>query len=101
MGSEMCIRDRILTDHDLLLYPTLSLIVHGFCKGFNTSTSLMLEVMRDIWQSRYLRSNVAHKQLARTSLNLIHDQINNLQKIGISAVSLSALKGDEEALKIV
>ena len=32
----------------------------------------MLEVMRDILQSRYLRSNVAHKQLARTSLiNLI------------------------------
>ena len=30
----------------------------------------MLEVMRDILQSRYLRSNVAHKQLARTSLNL-------------------------------
>ena len=28
----------------------------------------MLEVMRDILQSRYLRSNVAHKQLARTSL---------------------------------
>ena len=28
--------------------------------------------MRDILQSRYLRSNVAHKQLARTSLiNLI------------------------------
>ena len=25
--------------------------------------------MRDILQSRYLRSNVAHKQLARTSLN--------------------------------
>ena len=29
----------------------------------------MLEVMRDILQSRYLRSNVAHKQLARKSLN--------------------------------
>ena len=28
-----------------------------------------IEVMRDILQSRYLRSNVAHKQLARTSLN--------------------------------
>ena len=28
----------------------------------------MLEVMRDILQSRYLRGNVAHKQLARTSL---------------------------------
>ena len=26
------------------------------------------EVMRDVLQSRYLRSNVAHKQLARTSL---------------------------------
>ena len=25
--------------------------------------------MRDILQSRYLRSNVAHKQLARTSLS--------------------------------
>ena len=30
---------------------------------------LSIEVMRDILQSRYLRSNVAHKQLARTSLN--------------------------------
>ena len=29
----------------------------------------MLEVMRDILQSRYLRSYVAHKQLARTSLS--------------------------------
>ena len=29
----------------------------------------MLEVMRDILQSRYLRSNDAHKQLARTSLS--------------------------------
>ena len=27
-----------------------------------------IEVIRDILQSRYLRSNVAHKQLARTSL---------------------------------
>ena len=27
--------------------------------------------MRDILQSRYLRSNVAHKQLARTSLMLL------------------------------
>ena len=26
-------------------------------------------VMRDILQSRYLRSNIAHKQLARTSLS--------------------------------
>ena len=32
-------------------------------------------------------------------LNLIHDEINNLQKIGISALSLSALKGDEEGLE--
>ncbi|XP_068756535.1 putative ATP-dependent DNA helicase Q1 [Montipora capricornis] len=32
-------------------------------------------------------------------LNLIQDQINNLQKLGISAVSLSALKGDEEGLE--
>ena len=31
----------------------------------------MLEVMRDILQSRYLRSNVAHKQLARTSLRAL------------------------------
>ena len=29
----------------------------------------MPEVMRDILQSRYLRSNVAHKQLARMSLS--------------------------------
>ena len=28
----------------------------------------MLEVVRDILQSRYLRSNVAHKQSARASL---------------------------------
>ena len=28
-----------------------------------------IEVMRDILQSRYLRSNVAHKQLAQKSLN--------------------------------
>ena len=39
-----------------------------FAKGFQTEISLMLEVMRDILQSRYLRSNVGHKQLARTSL---------------------------------
>ena len=32
-------------------------------------------------------------------LNLIQDQINNRQKLGISAVSLSALKGDEEGLE--
>ena len=32
---------------------------------------LSIEVMRDILQSRYLRSNVAHKQLARTSLTLV------------------------------
>ena len=36
------------------------LIIHGFCKGFETSTLLMLEVMRDILQSRYLCSNVTH-----------------------------------------
>ena len=29
-----------------------------------------IEVMRNMLQSRYLRSNVAHKQLARTSLSL-------------------------------
>ena len=38
---------------------------------FQTSTSLMLEVMRDMLQSRYLRSYVAHKQLARTSLRTV------------------------------
>ena len=32
-------------------------------------------------------------------LNLIQDQINNLQNLGISALSLSALKGDEEGLE--
>ena len=31
----------------------------------------MLEVVRDILQSRYLRSYVAHKQLARTSLSMV------------------------------
>ena len=35
----------------------------------------MLEVMRDILQSRYLRSNVVHKQLARTSLNGLSQRI--------------------------
>ena len=33
-----------------------------------------IEVMRDILQSRYLRSNVAHKQLARTSSKEITDK---------------------------
>ena len=37
----------------------------------------MLEVMRDILQSRYLRSNVAHKQLARTSLITAVDLFTN------------------------
>ena len=32
-------------------------------------------------------------------LNLIKDQTNNLRKLGISTVSLSALKGDEEGLE--
>ena len=32
-------------------------------------------------------------------LNLTQDQISNLQKLGISAVSLSALKGDEIVLE--
>ena len=40
-------------------------------------------VMRDILQSRYLRSNVAHKQLARTSLkdsvDVITPSLTNLQ----------------------
>ena len=31
----------------------------------------MLEVMRGILQSRYLRSNVAHKQLAQTFLRAV------------------------------
>ena len=31
----------------------------------------MLEVMRDLLQSCYLRSNVAHKQLAQTSLKFL------------------------------
>ena len=53
------------------------LIVHGFCKGFKTSTSIMLEVMRDIFQSRYLRSNVAHKQLPRMSLSAAFNTIDH------------------------
>ena len=55
----------------------------------------MLEVMSDIFQSRYLRSNVAHKQLARTSLsaafNTIDHQIllNVLENdFGITALAL-------------
>ena len=39
----------------------------------------MLEVMRDILQSRYLRSNVAHKQLARTSLILNKHKVKHAQ----------------------
>ena len=41
----------------------------------------MLEVMRDILQSRYLRSNVAHKQLARTSLRA---DVWNYGELGVS-----------------
>ena len=37
----------------------------------------MLEVMRDIFQSPYLRSNVAHKQLARTSLSAAFNTIDH------------------------
>ena len=37
----------------------------------------MLEVMSDIFQSRYLRSNVAHKQLARTSLSAAFNTIDH------------------------
>ena len=38
--------------------------------------------------------------ISRASLlNLTQDQISNLQKLGISAVSLSALKGDEKVLE--
>ena len=50
-----------------------------FLHRFKTSNKLMLEVMRDILQSRYLRSNVAHKQLARTSLS------NNQLTVGLIA----------------
>ena len=37
----------------------------------------MLEVMRDIFQSRYLRSNVAHKQLPRMSLSAAFNTIDH------------------------
>ena len=53
------------------------LIVHGFCKGFKTSTSIMLEVMCDIFKSRYLRSSVAHKQLPRMSLSTAFNTIDH------------------------
>ena len=41
----------------------------------------MLEVMRDILQSRYLHSNVAHKQLARTSLREL-TTANEVKNVG-------------------
>ena len=37
----------------------------------------MLEVMRHIFQSRYQRSNVAHKQLAQTSLSAVFITIDH------------------------
>ena len=40
-----------------------------------------IEVMRDILQSRYLRSNVAHKQLARTSLSNQDDGSSNVTNL--------------------
>ena len=53
----------------------------------------MLKVMRDILQSRYMRSNVAHKQLARTSLGKKVIQSNFIlfvfeQKLSINLPSL-------------
>ena len=39
-----------------------------------------IEVMRDILQSRYLHSNVAHKQLARTSFKLHIFSVMNSQR---------------------
>ena len=46
-----------------------------------------------------IRGVSGHVVVISPLLNLIQDQINNLQKIGISAVSLSALKGDDEGLE--
>ena len=47
---------------------------------FGTSQSLLIrEVMRDILQSRYLRSNDAHKQLARTFFS--KDEIDNSENV--------------------
>ena len=59
----------------------------------------MLEVMRDILQSRYLRSYVAHKQLARTSLKgmamkfcLKRDNKKNTLKMSVSTFPLSTAR---------
>ena len=44
-----------------------------------------IEVMRDILQSRYLHSNGAHKQLARTSLSADGNNfnVNNLRSFAV------------------
>ena len=48
--------------------------------------------MRDILQSRYLRSNVAHKQLARTSLN----DVCGINFFAIVATCLFPVKTDKK-----
>ena len=49
----------------------------------------MLEVMCHIFQSRYLRSNVAHKQLARTSLSAAFNTIDHQILLNVLASYLS------------
>ena len=52
----------------------------------------MLEVMRDILQSRYLRSDVVHKQIARTSLIAL--ALNTVDIIIIIIVNIYSLSDD-------
>ena len=46
-----------------------------------------IEVMRDILQSRYLRSNGAHKQLARTSLSAFRSFEKTLSSLSFTDVA--------------
>ena len=44
-------------------------------------------MMRDILQSRYLRRRVAHKQLARTSLNADFDYFHAVRALQCKKIS--------------
>jgi len=48
--------------------------------------------MRDILQSRYLRNNVAHKQLARTSLSLWQPKKNIQRQLKLQQISAQQLR---------
>ena len=47
--------------------------------------------MRDILQSRYLRGNVAHKQLARTSLSLAGENFRSARAQNLKLVIVVVL----------